>query len=62
MFLRGDEELSGYLLRQGIDAGFDLGFSNELRVDHSEPGQPVAARQRHARLHGLHADDGRGRT
>src|SRR5216683_285814 len=23
MFLRGDEELSGYLLRQGLDAGFD---------------------------------------
>src|ERR1700741_2348958 len=24
MLLRGDEELSAYLLRQGIDAGFDL--------------------------------------
>ena len=35
MFVRGDEELSGYLLRQGMDAGFDLAFSNELRVDHS---------------------------
>jgi len=35
MLLRGDEELSAYLLRQGIDAGFDLAFSNELRVDHS---------------------------
>src|SRR6201998_2895753 len=32
MFLRGDEELSAYLLRQGMDAGFDLAFCNELRV------------------------------
>ena len=162
MFLHGHEELSGYLLREGMDAGFDLAFSNELRIDHSitcplitlrpeadlpivpdlhqhlrpahaaappvrgagpdhppagrglavgpaggdhrhrppvpgagrpaavrparpgpgvrpqgggvdllrrpgfgagpgQPGQPVAARQRHPRLHGLHADDGRGR-
>jgi protocatechuate 4,5-dioxygenase, beta chain len=35
MLLRGDEELSAYLLRQGLDDGFDLAFSNELRVDHS---------------------------
>src|SRR5437764_3122460 len=35
MLLTGHEELSGYLLRGGIDAGFDLAFSNELRVDHS---------------------------
>jgi len=35
MFLQGDEELSAYLLRQGLDEGFDLAFSNELRVDHS---------------------------
>jgi protocatechuate 4,5-dioxygenase beta chain len=35
MVLRGDEELSSYLLRSGLDAGFDLAFSNELRVDHS---------------------------
>ena len=35
MFMPGHEELSGYLLREGIDAGFDLAFSNELRVDHS---------------------------
>src|ERR1017187_340990 len=34
LLLRGDEELSAYLLRTGIDAGFDLAFSNELRVDH----------------------------
>ena len=27
-----------------------------------EPGQPAPARQRHPRLHGLHADDGRGRA
>ena len=35
MFLQGHEELSGYLLREGMDAGFDLAFSNELRIDHS---------------------------
>src|SRR4051812_32646439 len=35
MFLRGHEELSAHLLREGIDAGFPLAFSNELRVDHS---------------------------
>src|SRR4249920_4011729 len=35
MFVRGNEELSGYLLRQGMDVGFDLAFSNELRIDHS---------------------------
>ena len=35
MLLTGHEELSGYLLRGGLDAGFDLAFSNELRIDHS---------------------------
>ena len=35
MRLQGNEELSAYLLREGIDRGFDLAFSNELRVDHS---------------------------
>src|SRR5262244_4032334 len=35
MFLKGHEELSVYLLRAGLDAGFDFAFSNELRVDHS---------------------------
>ena len=35
LLLRGHEELSAYILRQGIDAGFDLAFSNELRIDHS---------------------------
>jgi protocatechuate 4,5-dioxygenase, beta chain len=35
MRLAGQEDLSAYLLREGIDAGFDLAFSNELRVDHS---------------------------
>lgn len=33
MVLKGHEELSAYLLRAGLDAGFDLAFSNELRVD-----------------------------
>nr|MDT0658587.1 extradiol ring-cleavage dioxygenase [Micromonospora sp. DSM 115978] len=35
MLLTGHEELSAYLLRGGLDAGFDLAFSNELRIDHS---------------------------
>jgi protocatechuate 4,5-dioxygenase beta chain len=35
MLLRGQEDLSAYLLREGLDAGFDLAFSNELRIDHS---------------------------
>src|SRR6516225_2396370 len=35
MKLAGHEELSEHLLRQGLDAGFDLAFSNELRIDHS---------------------------
>src|SRR4051812_9034004 len=35
LLLKGHEELSGYLLREGIAGGFDLAFSNELRVDHS---------------------------
>ena len=35
MRLAGEEDLAGYLLREGLDAGFDLAFSNELRVDHS---------------------------
>jgi protocatechuate 4,5-dioxygenase beta chain len=35
MLLAGNEDLSSHLLRQGLDAGFDLAFSNELRIDHS---------------------------
>ncbi len=35
MTLHGEEDLSAHLLRQGLDAGFDLAFSNELRIDHS---------------------------
>src|ERR1043165_2235772 len=35
MHMRGDRDLSGHLLRGGLDAGFDLAFSNELRLDHS---------------------------
>ena len=35
MFLRGQPDLSWHILRNGIDAGFDLAFSNELRLDHS---------------------------
>ena len=33
--LEGNEELSAHILRHGLDAGFDLAFSNELRIDHS---------------------------
>ncbi|GAA1264680.1 hypothetical protein GCM10009677_15630 [Sphaerisporangium rubeum] len=35
MLLRGQEDLSAHMLRGGIDGGFDLAFSNELRIDHS---------------------------
>jgi protocatechuate 4,5-dioxygenase, beta chain len=35
MFLTGQQDLSAHILRGGLDAGFDLAFSNELRVDHS---------------------------
>src|ERR1043165_7141842 len=35
MLLRGQEDLSAHVLREGLDAGFDLAFSNELRIDHS---------------------------
>ncbi|MEU8257198.1 extradiol ring-cleavage dioxygenase [Micromonospora inaquosa] len=35
MLLKGQEDLSGHILRAGLDAGFDLAFSNELRIDHS---------------------------
>lgn len=35
MRLKGHEELSAHILRGGLDAGFDLAFSNELRLDHS---------------------------
>ena len=33
--LRGEEDLAAHILRNGLDADFDLAFSNELRVDHS---------------------------
>ena len=33
--LAGDEDFSAHILRGGLDAGFDLAFSNELRIDHS---------------------------
>src|SRR5688572_8870226 len=35
MTLAGEEDLSQHILRNGLDAGFDLAFSNELRLDHS---------------------------
>jgi protocatechuate 4,5-dioxygenase beta chain len=35
MTLKGQEDLSAHILRAGLDAGFDLAFSNELRIDHS---------------------------
>jgi protocatechuate 4,5-dioxygenase, beta chain len=35
MLLKGHEELSAHMLREGLDRGFDLAFSNELRIDHS---------------------------
>ena len=35
MTLRGQEDLSAHILRDGLDRDFDLAFSNELRIDHS---------------------------
>src|SRR3954467_8681019 len=35
MVLKGQEDLSSHILRAGLDSGFDLAFSNELRIDHS---------------------------
>jgi protocatechuate 4,5-dioxygenase beta chain len=35
MVLKGQEDLSAHILRAGLDSGFDLAFSNELRIDHS---------------------------
>src|ERR1700710_1101249 len=35
MLLSGQEDLSEYVLREGLDAGVALAFSNELRIDHS---------------------------
>ena len=35
MTLRGQEDLAAHILRNGLDADFDLAFSNELRIDHS---------------------------
>ena len=32
---RGSKDLSAHILRGGLDSGFDLAFSNELRIDHS---------------------------
>ena len=42
MRMQGDRDLSGYLLREGLDAGFDLAFSNELRIDRGEHDAAVA--------------------
>lgn len=35
MFMKGQLDLSRHILREGLDLGFDLAFSNELRIDHS---------------------------
>ena len=35
MTLAGQEDLAAHILRNGLDADFDLAFSNELRIDHS---------------------------
>ena len=35
MHVQGSETCPAHLLRDGLDAGFDLAFSNELRIDHS---------------------------
>jgi protocatechuate 4,5-dioxygenase beta chain len=33
--LKGDEDLSGFMLQGLMDRGFDMSFSNELKLDHS---------------------------
>jgi protocatechuate 4,5-dioxygenase beta chain len=35
LLMEGQLDLSRHILRTGLDAGFDLAFSNELRLDHS---------------------------
>jgi protocatechuate 4,5-dioxygenase beta chain len=35
LLMNGQQDLSWHILRGGIDRGFDLAFSNELRLDHS---------------------------
>src|ERR1700756_1351946 len=35
LFFKGGETLSSHILRSGLDGGFALAFSNELRIDHS---------------------------
>src|SRR3954454_4066057 len=35
MTLRGEEDMAAHILRDGLDRGFDLAFSNERRIDHS---------------------------
>jgi protocatechuate 4,5-dioxygenase, beta chain len=35
LHMEGQQDLSWHILRNGLDAGFDLAFSNELRLDHS---------------------------
>ncbi|MEU6714472.1 hypothetical protein ABZ897_23640 [Nonomuraea sp. NPDC046802] len=32
MLFTGQDDLSAHILREGLDAGFDLAFSNELRM------------------------------
>ena len=47
MFVRGDEELSGYVLRQGMDAGFDLAYPlgrERRRISRRQPTRPVVER------------------
>ncbi|MDA8116396.1 MAG: extradiol ring-cleavage dioxygenase [Actinomycetota bacterium] len=35
MRMEGNLDLSNHILRSGLDMGFDLAFSNEMRLDHS---------------------------
>ncbi len=47
MTLAGEEDLSQHILRNGLDAGFDLAFSNELRIDHSITCPIITLRPQH---------------
>jgi len=43
----GQEDLSAHILRGGLDLGFDLAFSNELRIDHSVTCPLITLRPEH---------------
>src|ERR1017187_3474615 len=49
MLLAGGEDLTAHILRQGLDGGLDLAFSNQLRIDHGVT-CPIITRRPQAHL------------